>query len=257
MNKSQDTRAATRSGEDGPNRALLFGGGLVVVVVAALVAAMLFSGGDGDDNDDSVAATGDEASEAPETPEPAETPDAGETDPDQSPGETGQVQLFGDPLPPYDRTAPTDVAVGKPAPGFVAADFGGVEHTVEPGDGSAKVIGFFAHWCGHCQRELPRLVDWLDNNDAPDGVEIIGVSTAVDAGQPNYPPSDWFETEGWTPLAVRDSAESELAIGYGLAGFPYFVVVGSDGNVVIRVSGELTVAQWEALLDLADESATS
>jgi hypothetical protein len=37
----------------------------------------------------------------------------------------------------------------------------------------------------------------------------------------------------------------------GVGGFPYFVVVGADGNVVMRASGEITMDQWQQILDAA------
>ena len=134
------------------------------------------------------------------------------------------------------------------APAFAATTFDGVSVSVLPGDGTAKVIGFFAHWCSHCQRELPRIAGWLAANQLPAGVEVIAVSTAVDSSGGNYPPSAWFEEEQWPAVAVRDSAENEIGDAYGLQGFPYMVAVDADGLVVARVSGELTDSLWEFLL---------
>ena len=78
---------------------------------------------------------------------------------------------------------------------------------------------------------------------------MIAVSTAVDEGSPNYPPSDWFEKEGWPAVAVRDSATNEIGEAYGLRGFPYVVTVDRSGNVTRRMSGELSDRDWENLLE--------
>jgi len=110
-------------------------------------------------------------------------------------------------------------------------------------------------WCPHCQRELPRLSGWLAANDLPAGVEVIAVSTAVDSGRGNYPPSAWFAQEQWPAVAVRDSESNEISDAYGLRGFPYTVGIDADGRVVARVSGELNDAAWEFLLGLVAPAA--
>ena len=161
--------------------------------------------------------------------------------------QVSDVNIEGEHLPPFEGHEP-DPAMETVAPAFAATTFGGVEVSVLPGNGTAKVIGFFAHWCPHCQRELPRIANWLAANQLPAGVEVIAVSTAVDSGRPNYPPSAWFEEEQWPAVAVRDSESNEIGEAYGLRGFPYIVAVDADGRVVARVSGELTDAAWEFLL---------
>lgn len=162
--------------------------------------------------------------------------------------QVSDVSIEGAALPPFDGEEP-DPAMERQAPAFAATTFDGTEVSVLPGDGAAKVIGFFAHWCPHCQRELPRIVAWLAANELPDDVEVIAVSTAVDSGRGNYPPSAWFADEQWPEVAVRDSEGSEIAEAYGLRGFPYTVGVDADGRVVARVSGELNDEAWEFLLD--------
>ena len=184
----------------------------------------------------------------------AATRDAEERDENTAVPQVSDVTFAGAALPQFEATS-ADPAVGVVAPAFAATTFDGIEVSVQPGDGTAKVIGFFAHWCPHCQRELPRIADWLASNQLPPGVEVIAVSTAVDPDSPNYPPSAWFEKEQWPAVAVRDSAESEIGEAYGLQGFPYTVVVDGRGSVVTRVSGELSDSEWESLLLAASAGA--
>jgi len=144
-----------------------------------------------------------------------------------------------------------DVAVGMEAPGVSGVSFTGEEVSVVPGEGSAYVLGFFAHWCPHCQRELPGLSEWMMFNDPPDGVEVVAVSTAVNDGAPNYPPSAWFREVGWTADVLVDSEAMGVADAFGLSSYPFFVLVGADGKVVARVSGEIGIPVWERLLEAA------
>ena len=178
------------------------------------------------------------------------------TDADAESGvaQTAPVEVIGDPLPRYDGAQP-DPAAGAMAPRVLGTGFDGAKHSVRPGDGRAKVIAFFAHWCPHCQRELPRMTAWLADNALPAGVDLVAVNTAVADDRDNYPPSAWFETEGWTLPVLRDSPATEIADAYGLRSFPYTVVLNGAGAVVARVSGELNTPQWEALLTTAAATA--
>jgi thiol-disulfide isomerase/thioredoxin len=172
---------------------------------------------------------------------------------DDSPAgeQTGFAEIIGSPLPAFNGEPPAvDPAVGLPAPVIVASEFTGEPVRVEPGGGSPKILIFFAHWCSHCRAELPRLVDWLDEDPVTD-FEIIGISTAVDPGSPNYPPSAWFEDEEWTLPVLRDNADSVLDDGFGGGGYPRFVVIGSDGEVKARIGGEIPQDQWNEVVAFA------
>lgn len=162
---------------------------------------------------------------------------------------TGSVTVSEDGLPKLDPTGP-DEAVGMPAPSLSGRTYDDEPIEVDPEDGP-MVLVFLAHWCGHCQNEVPRIQAWLDEHGDPDGVELVSVSTSVDPDAGNYPPGQWLEDEGWTVPVVVDDEASTAAEAFGLPGFPYFVAVGPDGEVVERTSGELSVEQFEALLDAA------
>lgn len=167
-----------------------------------------------------------------------------------SQAEVAQVTVVGHALPPFDAQL-DDPAAGLAAPEFAATTFGGDEVSVQPGDGTAKVIAFFAHWCLECKRELPRVANWLRLNPLPAGVEVVAVSTDVIADRSNYPPSAWFAGVAWPAIVVRDSEDNEIGDAYGLTIAPYTVVVDGRGRVVARVSGELTDGQWETLVAAA------
>jgi len=162
-----------------------------------------------------------------------------------SPLEKGEVVILGEPIP-------VDSEIGYSAPSFKAQLNDGSElETIDPSDGTVRLIGFFAHWCPHCQREVPRVSKWLEENGVPTEIEILAISTAVREGTPNYPPSEWFIKERWPTNIFVDNEDNDLATAYGLAGFPYWVLVDATGTVVHRSSGELTEEQFGYLVDLA------
>jgi cytochrome c biogenesis protein CcmG/thiol:disulfide interchange protein DsbE len=142
-------------------------------------------------------------------------------------------------------------AVGATAPILRGSSFDGTAVRIEPGDGTRKIILFVAHWCPHCQREAPLLVDFLAANPLPDDIELVAVSTGVDANAPNYPPQGWLAEEGWRAPVLADSADNDAAAAYGLTSYPYFVALRGDGSVVARVTGELTAEQFAALVAAA------
>ncbi len=106
------------------------------------------------------------------------------------------------------------------------------------------VIAFLAHWCPHCQAEVPRLVDVADADGTVDGVALAAVATASSPERPNYPPGPWLADEGWPgPVMVDSEVEAAdrlptAAAAYGESGFPFLVAVDADGTVVARASGE-------------------
>jgi thiol-disulfide isomerase/thioredoxin len=143
-----------------------------------------------------------------------------------------------------------DPAVGTTIPAVQGQDFAGEPVTIAP-DGTPRVVVFLAHWCPHCQAEVPRLVEWLDGRDTVDGVQIVSVATNTDPTAPNYPPSAWLSDAGWPVPTMADDAGNHAAEAFGLSAFPYYVAVDAEGRVVARASGELTIENVEALVAVA------
>jgi len=166
------------------------------------------------------------------------------------------VQVFGDKLPTFTDSG-EDTGIGATAPGFITTDFAGNRHEVTgsggPGD-TAKVIGIFAHWCPHCQREVPIVSQWLADNQLPAGVEVIAVSSLVNSSRGNYPPSSWFDSVNWPSPVLLDSSDNAIADAYGLSTIPYWVVLSPDNTVLDRKSGEIGADAFAGLIDTAAQS---
>ena len=162
--------------------------------------------------------------------------------------QTRPVEVTGAPLPTL-GTGP-DAAVGSVIPELHGASFDGTPVDVTRA-GQAKLILFVAHWCPHCQREVPLLADFLRSHTLPAGVQLVTVATATSADLPNYPPSAWLANQHWPAPILADSADSAAAKAFGLPGYPYFVAVDSAGHVVARTSGEITTDQFMNLAQRA------
>ncbi len=144
----------------------------------------------------------------------------------------GEVAIAGQALPRFDPSF-ADPAVGTAAPAIT-----GESVSLAPG-GEPKIVLFLAHWCPVCQREVPRLTDWVEANGMPQGVELIGVATSSSPAQGNFPPSAWLEREQFPFPVIYDDEDSTAAVAYGLNAFPFWVVIDGQGRVVERFAGEL------------------
>jgi cytochrome c biogenesis protein CcmG, thiol:disulfide interchange protein DsbE len=167
------------------------------------------------------------------------------TGPSGSPGSWTVPIVSGTALADY-APGGGDPAIGQAAPEVSGAGFDGTPAKIEA-NGKPKVILFLAHWCPHCQAEVPVLQAWADAGGVPNGVEIISVATSINPDAPNYPPDEWLAREGWTYPVIVDPTNS-VASAYGLTAFPFWVFVGPDGTVRARATGEMSTADLEAAI---------
>lgn len=158
-----------------------------------------------------------------------------------------KVTVDGAALPEFSSSV-DDPAIGEAAPKLVGKNFVGGPVTLGGASGKQQVVVFFAHWCPHCQREVPIIVS-LAKDGVFDGLELGGVSTGTSADAPNYPPSDWLETVGWPAPVLVDTADQTAAKAYGLTGYPYLVFVNADGTVAGRWSGEMPESDLKAVVE--------
>ena len=157
--------------------------------------------------------------------------------------QTGDVSVRGLELPVL-QDPTNDPAIGETVPTISGVDFDGRELSF--GGGTPTAMLFLAHWCPHCQAEVPVVADWLAAGGKPEGVEVVAVVTGTDPNRPNYPPSAWLDREGLDVPTLLDDEKGTAATAYGLSAFPYWVFVNGDGTVSSRMTGELPVATIEA-----------
>ena len=159
------------------------------------------------------------------------------------------VTVTGDVLAPLGDTG-VDEALGKKAPTLTGARFNGSEVSIAPGtSGKPTMLVFLAHWCPHCNREVPRLVEWNDKGLVPEGLRVVGVATASRDDQANWPPSEWIQTMKWPFDIMADSQASDAAAAYGVDGYPFMVILDAEGNVVKRTSGEHELSEITSMVN--------
>ncbi len=218
---------------------------LALVLVLAVVAAAC---GDSDDSTPTTApdaAPGNTLETLPPTSTAAPATTVAPTTVDPVASQFGMPEISGDPLPPVGGTP--DSAAGLPSPVIVGADYDGNRTSI--GDtGTTQAVLFVAHWCGHCQNELPEIAGWLDETGGVEGVDFILVTVAVDPNRPNFPPREWIEGEGWAEPILLDDAESSAFRMFGGAAIPFWAFLNADGTIATRVEGSIGADELEAIL---------
>lgn len=165
----------------------------------------------------------------------------------------GEVTVEGDALPFLADPSTADPALGLTAPTVSGADWNDVPVSIEA-DGRPKIVLFLAHWCPHCQREVPVVQDWIDSGGLGDDVDLYGITVLTNKLRPNWPPQDWLEDEGWTAPTLMDDADSSAVLAYGMRGTPFYVVLDGNNVNLGRFSGEVGVNGLETMKLLAERS---
>ena len=110
--------------------------------------------------------------------------------------------------------------------------------------GKPVLLVFWATWCPHCRKEMPKTEElWQKHRD--DGLVVIAV-TRNSRGQTTETVREYASENGLTmPIAIDPGGTSRA---YGVSGIPAAALVGKDGKVVWRNHpGQLTesmLAEW-------------
>lgn len=148
------------------------------------------------------------------------------------------VSVTGSELATFTNNDADDPARGDRLPTIAGTRLDGMRGSIDASDG-AQVIVVVAHWCPHCQDEIPRIRQWAA--DEGDPIPITTLSTAVSESQPNFPPAEWLAKEKWSYPVLADDEVGTAASALGVEGFPFIVFVNADGTVASRFSGEMKI----------------
>ena len=227
----------------------------VVAVIGVVVALVVGGGDDSDDATATVPMSGLLAACSDDTASPTGGPSAPTGTIELAPFPDDDiykpVAVEGEALPPFSPEVRSgeqpDTAWCRDAPIVAGYDYAGNRVTIDPATDGPTMVVLLAHWCPHCNAEIPVLNEWRDSGGVPEGLNIVGVSTGVSADAPNYPPDEWLTSMDWQwPVLVDDEApDAESpppAMGaYGGTSYPTLVFIDADGLVRQRLSGEVPV----------------
>ena len=207
-----------------------------IAVVLVVIAGIAIVGGGSDDGGSANDGAGSQVTAGSENSEGAEG---------GAPGEFQPVTAVGTALPPLEESVPapgSDPAEGAAAPVLNGFDFAGAPVAVAP-SGKPTLLVFLAHWCPHCNAEIPRLIEWKESGQMPDSLEVVGITTGSRDDQANWPPSQWLVDMEWPWAVMADSEKQDAAYAMGVSGYPGLVLLDGDGAVLARRSGEASVSE--------------
>ncbi|HVZ82871.1 MAG TPA: TlpA disulfide reductase family protein [Terracidiphilus sp.] len=148
--------------------------------------------------------------------------------------------------------------LNKPAPALVLEDLKGNKVSLASYKGKAVLVNFWATWCGPCKIETPWIVE-LRNQYAPQGFEVLGISTEGDDLAPNDK-AGWakdkaaiakFVAEEHMPYPVLINGDSVSSAWGGLDAMPTSFYVDRNGTVVAAQMGITSKDDMEAKIKKA------
>lgn len=129
---------------------------------------------------------------------------------------------------------------GQAAPSISGVDmYTGRTVSLQEMQGKPTLLTVWAHWCPHCQKELP-IIQQLSQEQAGN-FNFLTVSTSAGsqpaAGQ-YATPATLMKTQGITMPSLRDDGTKAMQ-ALGAEGFPTLLMIDADGNAVGKASGEM------------------
>jgi thiol-disulfide isomerase/thioredoxin len=130
-----------------------------------------------------------------------------------------------------------------PAPDFSLTRLDGQPVTLAEHRGKTVILDFWATWCAPCEVQMP-VLDRLWKTRGGAELMVLGLSVDTD-------PAD--EVTAWVrkreldyPIAI---ASQDLALDYGVMGFPTLIVVDPAGGIHTRHTGVLSRPELEEILE--------
>ena len=103
-------------------------------------------------------------------------------------------------VPTLDDPCRSDRPVSGASSGY---DYDGNETTIDPATDGPTMVVLLAHWCPHCNAEIPVLNEWRDSGEIPDGPEHRRREHWGVAGRPELPARRVARREGLAVAGAR------------------------------------------------------
>ena len=137
---------------------------------------------------------------------------------------------------------PRSSLVHKAAPAFVRKDLAGRRVALRSYRGKVVLLNFWATWCGPCQVELPRFMQW-QNRYGSEGLQVIAVSM----NDSDAPVRAWARKLNPNyPVMMGDARLGKLY--GGVLGLPVTFLIGRDGKVETRIDGGADLPALEKMI---------
>jgi len=125
------------------------------------------------------------------------------------------------------------------APTFNTKTIKGEEFSLQFNNSNSTIITFWASWCPPCRKELP-ILDEINNENM--NVRIIGVNIDGDIRDAEK----FVNQYNISFMSVID--EDFITIKYGVSKIPETFFINQNGQIISRVSGNLTKDKIKKLI---------
>jgi len=122
--------------------------------------------------------------------------------------------------------------VNRPAPEFSRPDLNGAPVSLAGYRGKVVLLNFWATWCGPCRVEIPRFMEW-QQQDGPEGLQVLGIS--IDDS--DTPVRAYVREHRLNYPVVMGDARLGALYG-GIYGVPVTFLIDRAGIVRARFDGE-------------------
>jgi peroxiredoxin len=130
------------------------------------------------------------------------------------------------------------------APDVTFISLNGEKITSQSLRGKVVMVNFWATSCSTCIHEMPKMVETY-NKFKKHGLELVAVAMSYDA--PNYV-IDYTQTRQ-LPFKVAYDVRGDLARSFGgVEGTPTTFIIGKDGTIIRRYTGEPQFSELQQLL---------
>lgn len=139
--------------------------------------------------------------------------------------------------------------VGQPAPEAVLPALDGATFDLSAYRGRAVILNVFASWCAPCRVEHPKLLQLAQDSR----YVVVGLAYRDDPADT----ASYLEELGNPYHAVAVDRQGAVGVRFGLTGVPETYVIGPDGVVRMKVTGEITQNSAAELARAAAAAAAS
>lgn len=150
--------------------------------------------------------------------------------------------------------APGTVAVGKPAPPYVAQALDGDRTSLADLQGRPVLLNVWATWCGPCKQEIPAL-EALHREYGAKGLRVVGVS--IDQASEQQAIREFIQEYG-VSFDVWLDPSGDVTSQFSMIGVPNTFLIGPDGTLLWKKVGPVhaTDAELRGLIEKSLPSAT-
>ncbi len=129
---------------------------------------------------------------------------------------------------------------GGPAPTFVVPNLhGGTPLSLAAYRGRPVIVSFWASWCNYCRQEMPALEQFSKSHRR---VAVLGIATLDEDGA-----SRAFATTVGATYPLGKDADGTLLARYGGIALPVTAFIGSRGQLISTVNGQVTASDLAAI----------